>query len=471
MSLIDRILKAKSHPRNPSGQTPPPAAAATGQPEEGSTPGSESPAATEKPAPAGAESPLPLSDLDQILDAVDRIDDAFKQEQDAGRPGDTVLSLPLPAVLSALPASLLSQSGRSQGNQGTVEVKVPDLADQLAAGKVEIGLSSLADALPPGYLAAPSPSDAESKVALPLAEVVAAVPQELFSSRLATPEREVGLAGLPDPFAPARDAGAEPDPGKGGEDAASRAGSGEQVPSPEPPARPAVPPAPAAIPPEPAAVPPEPVAVPSIMVKDIDLNRAGGRELVKRLPGVGPKTAAAIIDARPFNSAYGLLEIPGMGRRQFFRITGEHPPAGGSAADEMNRILGPAGQPLPPMQEIASRIASLKGVGGCLLCHAEGHLLAAAGAGRKYRSFGAIAPQILKGIEKYLALLKLESPSGLTVFTDPRPIHVTRYGNLLLIVTIPRTRCSIRRINLLENLAAEIVRRLRSGENVGETTG
>ncbi len=51
----------------------------------------------------------------------------------------------------------------------------------------------------------------------------------------------------------------------------------------------------------------------------IDLNRASAPE-IEALPGVGPKTAAAILSRRPFRDLDDLARVPGLGPRGLERL-------------------------------------------------------------------------------------------------------------------------------------------------------
>ncbi len=51
----------------------------------------------------------------------------------------------------------------------------------------------------------------------------------------------------------------------------------------------------------------------------IDINTASSAEL-DSLPNIGPALAAAIVDARPFNSVEDLARVPGIGRKIIERL-------------------------------------------------------------------------------------------------------------------------------------------------------
>ena len=135
-------------------------------------------------------------------------------------------------------------------------------------------------------------------------------------------------------------------------------------------------------------------------------------------------------------------------------------PPGGVDAAAVSAILGDPAERMLPMREIADRIAAIRGVSGCLLGHEDGDIMASATANRQQKLFGAIAPQIYKSIQKYLALLDVDAPQSLTLFTEPRSVFITRSESVFLIVVLPRSALSVRRINFFEVLCSELVRRL-----------
>lgn len=51
----------------------------------------------------------------------------------------------------------------------------------------------------------------------------------------------------------------------------------------------------------------------------VNVNKATVKEL-EALPGIGPKTAAAIVDGRPYSSVEDLLRVPGIGPKRFEAI-------------------------------------------------------------------------------------------------------------------------------------------------------
>lgn len=513
MSLLNRLrnLAKNEGPRDrreeKEGREPPHESQNEFRNEEAPDPGgisTEPPAGETSPSDVGEE-----ESIEALLQRVEQIDDLIGDgESESGlTPMEVVLSLTVSEALNLVPPPCRARTAPGDAlSQTRISVPVPEALEQLATGTVRVSLGTIAAQLPPELLSAEARIRANEPIDLPLARVVEAIPLDLLQEQIETkPERELGLDVVPDPFSrgPAAETGPEveeslPEPG---ETAAERPRTEEvsepsappaavarepeeaaEPPAPEPvpsappsapvpveteiPAEPEVPaeperPRPAAeVPPRFAPVP-EKFEPPFLFVKGVDINRASRRDLVRSLPGVGPVLARRIHEARPFRTVFELAEIEGVGRRMFHRMTGEHLPLSEAMSGLVNDVLGPSDQPLPPLREVARRIASLPGIHGCLLSHVDGNILAAAGTGRRNKAFCAIAPQIMKSIDKYLALLKFEPAEGVTLFLDPKPMYITRAGNVFLVVSVPRTRFSLRRIVILDNILAEIVRRMQ----------
>ncbi len=492
MALFDRFRRTRRPESEKRGVAQP------------STPAPEAPAdpppAPQAPAPSPAPPAEPMRPptpeaISDLIQMVGEIDDAIGPDGPASNPANDIqIELPLGVLLQTLPETLIGRTPEGDESELPAQVTIPNCMEQLAQGRIVVKVRALTEDIPTEYLSSTISAHAAEDIELPLSTVVVAVPPEAMHSQVqARPERDAGLDLVPDPFAkaqgmaPATPTAPAPEPPP--EPTPEPEPEPEPIPEPEPEPEPIPEPEPEPIPipePEPEPVPqvaaeappPQPVwaAEPAVApvvaaagapeewaiipVRGIDLNRATQRELVKNLPGVGPVLANRLISMRPFESVYDLSTAHGIGGRLFFRITGEHIPPSGNALAFINEILGPPQEPLPPMREIAKRIAAIRGVHGCLLSHVDGHILAAAAANRKHKAFGAIAPQILKSLEKYLEIVKMESPHGMTIFTEPRPVYITRSDNVYLILTIPRTRFSMRRISIMENVVAELVRRL-----------
>lgn len=199
----------------------------------------------------------------------------------------------------------------------------------------------------------------------------------------------------------------------------------------------------------------------AILLHGVDINSASVVELSK-LPHVGPQLAARMATGRPYKTIYDLGSVPGIGRRLFEKLTGQMLPPGGVDVSAIATILGEPDQEMTPLREIATRVAEMRGVRGCILGHEDGHVMAESTSNKKQKIFGAIAPQIYKSVKKYLDLLDVGAPKSLMIAIEPRPIIITRCENIFMIIIMPRSRVSMRRISFFELLCAETVRRLHT---------
>ena len=185
--------------------------------------------------------------------------------------------------------------------------------------------------------------------------------------------------------------------------------------------------------------------------------------LVDAFEGVGPKLAQRIVAARPYSTQRELGKVPGLGRALYHRMTGDSLPRGRVAMEEISEILGDPAHGMPKFKAVAQAVAELPGVSGCVLSHTDGYLLAQAWKRGKGQSIGAIAPQLFKQVGKYFELLQMEGPDSMTLFVEPRPVFITRSGDVFMIVFVSRSRLSARRVTFLEVLASELTGRLKHG--------
>jgi len=241
----------------------------------------------------------------------------------------------------------------------------------------------------------------------------------------------------------------------------------EAAPAPEPSGKPSVPAQPVAVEPS-VPVAATAATAPPVMVGTVDINRACVDELLAALPGLSKAIAARVVEHRPYNTPYHLGRVPGIGKTLFRKLTGQHLPGRGVDLDAIEKVLtGPDGK-LPSFEEVARRVADLSGMAGCIFSHTDGYLLAAAWRRGKGQTIGAIAPQIFKHVGKYFDLLQMSPPDSITLYVDPRPVFITRQGDVFMIVVMARSRATARRLEFLEVLGAELVRRWK--KKPGETS-
>jgi len=306
---------------------------------------------------------------------------------------------------------------------------------------------------------APEPAE---PVAVPVAEDAAPAPVEAPVAEEAAP--------TPAETAPAPEPTPIPEPeAQVSEPPLPRAERLIRTTTPEAP-EPAPEPAPAAVAPEPVPAAPAPEPAPAaaaatrarpLMIGNVDINNASEDELLVGLKGMTRVIAARIVKHRPYDTPFHLGRVPGIGKKLFRSFTGLHLPGRSLDLDAIDNVLTNPDGTLPTFEVVAQRVADLSGVTGCILSHTDGYLLAAAWNRGKVQTIGAIAPQIFKHVGKYFALLQMSAPDSIMLYVDPRPVFITRQGDVFMIVVMPRTRATGRRLQFFEALAAELVRRWR----------
>ncbi len=519
MSLINRFLSksgAGGRATKPEDQSPHPATRDTAPSKDTLTP------APPNAGEAATDIQSILRELDEIKDVIgdSGCEDAATPRNNQDH---LMISMPLREILAAMPPEWLS--GRqpiAEDDRLLVVIRKP--FEQLAKGKVVAQVSDLAPLLPNELLARDFAAHMDESIPLPLARVVAAISPDELKSKTSSTERDPSLYALPDLFRQAKGTGASAGPSapvafppaviaaaapiapaavRSMAPAASLPPPPQPVPAVQPiPAKsvaeepravpaalsPATPPvhvaaastptqvAPHVQEPEQVApsVPPTPPALfaaptgdaavrtsaPPILIRGVDINSAGCDELVDAFRGVGQRMAERIVARRPFATLYDLCNVQGIGRSLFKRITGEELPGMSIDSAEMNALLGGA-TGMVDLDGVAQRLAELPGVGGCIVSHADGYLMASAWTHGKGQSVGAIAPQIFKVMGKYFDLLQMSTPSSMLLFLPQRPLFITRCQDIILILFVSRSRLSVKRMAWMEALCAELTRRMR----------
>lgn len=450
-------------------------------------------------------------DMDAIRSDLARIEELMIADDPEPAGAETgsmsTLRLKLGDVLGVLPDGLRGSDATPEDGARTVRVIIEDLYGQLGKGRVMVSLAGLAQDVPESLLSADYPDRLDEEIALPLPLVVSSISPEELTRRTASRDRAPDLHELPDLFK-RDDMAAEPVPSVA---APSEPAFAEPVAEPEPPEPAVEAVAPEPVLPEPVAelvppqpTPPEPVAditVPevepaqpvadiapprprpappaapvsrpaaqdvgsgpgalvAVLARGVDLNAVDAAQLRRALPGVGRHLAEQILRHRPFRSIFDLARVPGIGRRLFERITGEHMPSATVQVETIEALLGPAETGLLPLRDVARNIATLPGVVDCILSQSDGYVLASTFGGNGEHPLGAFVPQMFKRITRYTEALDMGEMPSMTIFLTSRPVSLICSGEIYVSLFHGRGRYSRRRTELMEAVAAELSRRL-----------
>lgn len=409
-------------------------------------------AADESPAPsvapeARAEAVKWAEDKDTLADVIEM----FKTIEEAIGDLDQPIAISAKAMLANLPKALRGPAWTPEAFPDvSIELERANLLQQLRKGRVRYPLSDLSPNLPPGWVV----EEPGAVVELQLHEVVRAVPPELLQaqSRLSNEMLEVAemrdffhahKAKAPEAPAPAPEATAPVAP-----EAPVVKAVAVEVPAPvkvpveaayvAAPTEPPVPEAPAPVAPEApvveavaveAAAPssaaprrapprrPAPVAawdgverLRDAAAETVDINEAGVDQFTA-IPGVGRQRAEIIVRYRqehgPFKSLFDLVEVPGVGRRLFMRMTGLNP-ALTKRRDRhlvLQQLLGGTGTLPPGLSEIAAQTALQTDAVGAILSGADGIVLARSEGVERSEHYAALAPAICRRLKRYVRRL------------------------------------------------------------------
>lgn len=252
-----------------------------------------------------------------------------------------------------------------------LEIETDALLAQLRTGKVILDIADCGSSfVSSGWLR----PDASGPVEIDLAEVVAAVPEDLLEPRTAEPEAAKAVAAMPDFFHPAESLSAAetsqtanvtdasdtaPSPGKTTPGRSSVSGSRtesdtEQWDGIEPDAE--------------------------YAPHGIDINRSDAKTLAS-LDGISPGLAQDMVNYRnekgPFSSIFDLSEIPGIGPAVFKKITGVSLKSRTNRHHLLKSLLELPTENGPFLVKITESISNIMNGRGCVLTNTEGTVLAA----------------------------------------------------------------------------------------------
>ncbi len=210
---------------------------------------------------------------------------------------------------------------------------------------------------------------------------------------------------------------------------------------------------------------PQPVEMPGLWHRGVDLNRASAEEMVQRIDGIGHTLALAIVQNRavfgPFLHLRDLARVPGIGPRNFSRITGLVWRADGLAhRAQVMKILAPTPDGDLDLPGIAKRLAGTKGFAGCLITDQDGQLVAGDWSDHKQEALGALAPYLIGKLAPSLHAIEAGSMDGVTIFAGEQAITMIPVDRLVLVAVQEANRFSRRQLRVVQQVAETIIQLL-----------
>jgi predicted regulator of Ras-like GTPase activity (Roadblock/LC7/MglB family) len=442
---------------------------------------------------------------------------ALGDEQEAPAGGNAFF-LPLTTILGVLPERYRQTDAPPPPANQLVRVAVDDLFEQLAKGAVKISVARLVFGVPVGFVTSLALRDADTRVSLPLKDVVVALGDRALESRTTQARRRAATDALPDLFTTApRVANADVDaersvqgadatlPQRGVEAAAGETASvppstvepqavtlvpeadvkppaGPPPPQPAPaPSYPApgtatAPPSPpfsreSRAPAPPAAVPvvtpPPPVSLTATIsvaaterLNGVDFNRAT-REQLLTLPAVTPLVADSILAYRGahggFKDIFELAQVPRVGRLTFRRMTGmPFSRTGRHRREVLAGLLRVPSSSVSHLPSIVRATAAHSGLQGCLVSDSDGLLLAECGLGDEATSLSAVTPRIFGQISATMAEIGTDGVNAVSVSHNGRLLTIVAGGDIYLSVVHGTGRLTSALLKFIRRVAREL---------------
>ena len=280
----------------------------------------------------------------------------------AGTAADTA-AVPSSALLAHLPEEFRGKSWkRTNIPKKPLEIERSVLLERLRAGRAVLPLDAVAKQLPAGWVRARPGAEVE----LDLAEVVRALPPEIFQTTGKDPEDMAAAAGMRDCFQ--RQIPLSAASGTDKSTAKTRQQRRDEV-TPGGEARP-----------EGSWDGVEPLL--ESAPQGVDINTATRKQL-SALPGVTDEQAREIVKYRKengrFTSIFGLAQVPGFDADRFELATGLSASARSDRHEQIRRLLGLKPEPPPSLEDIAAALSARLSAAGCLVTNSGSTPLAATG--------------------------------------------------------------------------------------------
>ena len=203
------------------------------------------------------------------------------------------------------------------------------------------------------------------------------------------------------------------------------------------------------------------MGAPPLLHGGVDLNNASEEEIAGRLSGVGRTLARAIVQNRtvmgPFLHVRDLARVPGMGPRNFTRITGLAWRNDGVARrEQVLAILNPSEDGDLNLPGVADRLAKAKGFTGCLITDQDGHLVASSWSDPGHEAMGAFAPYLIRKLAPSLQAVEAGELDAVTLFAGERAFVMIPVDRLVLVAVQSANQFSRSHLRVVQQVADAI---------------
>jgi competence ComEA-like helix-hairpin-helix protein len=178
-------------------------------------------------------------------------------------------------------------------------------------------------------------------------------------------------------------------------------------------------------------------AAPSASVA-FNLNTCTAEDLVQNIPACSRDLANSIVQYRTrigsFKRLEDLLDVPGITKEAYTRLTGEAPP-NNRIPLSLNELLGfPANQNIS-LKDVTDRISCWPDVTGCVLSQSSGlSLVGTVPEGVEKEAIVAFAPRMFDSINKSFLEVSGQETDALSIPSAGTSFHLFRNRDLYLII-------------------------------------
>jgi predicted regulator of Ras-like GTPase activity (Roadblock/LC7/MglB family) len=179
------------------------------------------------------------------------------------------------------------------------------------------------------------------------------------------------------------------------------------------------------------------------------------------LGGVTAVVAQKIIDYRQqhgqFGDIFDIYKVPGLGRRTFRRITGmPYSSKKRHRVEKLARLLGMPADQVYHLPKVVAALARSKGISGVVVSDREGLVTGEQNVGDFAESLAAVAPSIVKSIQKSMSAIGRKRASSISMSVDRRMLTIAACGEYYLTVVHESNRIAATQLSMIQAVAREL---------------